>query len=81
MEVPAFWPPVRWWIYAPVEGRSEQRGPQAPRPMNDRDGTIRNESCADNGNWELDVSLPRKRYEQLMKKYGALQTLRHESSA
>ena len=46
-----------------------------------RDGTIRNESCADNGNWELDVSLPRKRYEQLMKKYGALQTLRHESSA
>ncbi|MEJ2308896.1 MAG: GTPase HflX [Gammaproteobacteria bacterium] len=45
-----------------------------------RDGQILSESCADDGKWELEISLPRRRYEQLMKKYDALQSLGRESS-
>lgn len=45
-----------------------------------RDGQIHSESYADDGNWELEVTLPRKRYEQLMKRYGALESLEREAA-
>ena len=46
-----------------------------------RDGLIESESFADDGQWRLEVRLPRKRYEQLMKQFAALEPLGRESSA
>jgi GTP-binding protein HflX len=45
-----------------------------------REGHVEAENCRDDGSLELHVTLSRKRYEQLMKEFDALKSLRRESS-
>ena len=45
-----------------------------------REGHVDEESCSDDGSLELHVTLPRKRYEQLMNEFEALKRLQTESS-
>jgi GTP-binding protein HflX len=45
-----------------------------------REGHVDEERCSDDGSLELHVTLPRKRYEQLVNEFEALKRLRTESS-